>query len=324
MAEPTLSSGYASIIRAMGVAANYGRDSAAWTGNKAYILDDLVAMMKLGLARFYNERDWSFLKLPIEIPLYAPYSTGTVTVVAGVVTLSGGTFPTWAADGDFVCGLAYSVASRDSGTQLTLNDTSVAKSAGTTYSLVQAGYTLPDDFGHIIGGELQYRSGESQGPATLKIMTVDAIRNARYDGTNYSTYPHAAAIIDKPIASADTVGQRKKMLFFPPTNAASRLLGRYRAYPNTLTSGQFPYGGALHSPTITAACCAETQTQLGIQDGFDWESRYQALLAQSIERDKDAGLVGSLGFDRGAEPNWDAFDSADWTSPSTDPPTVTQ
>ena len=64
------------------------------------------------------------------------YSTGTVTVTAGVVTLSGGTWPAAAASGYLVVnGLQYVVSTRDNDTQLTLTDVSVTAAAGSIYQL---------------------------------------------------------------------------------------------------------------------------------------------------------------------------------------------
>jgi hypothetical protein len=67
----------------------------------------------------------------------APYTTGTCTVVNGVVTLAGGaTAPANAAYCTFVSGANVStVASRDSDTQLTLTDTTINVTGGSNYSL---------------------------------------------------------------------------------------------------------------------------------------------------------------------------------------------
>lgn len=71
-------------------------------------------------------------------PKIEPYGTGTVTIVSGVVTLAGGTWPASAADRRLVVnGNVYEVATRDSDTQLTLENLAVNVGAGASYSLVQ-------------------------------------------------------------------------------------------------------------------------------------------------------------------------------------------
>jgi hypothetical protein len=70
---------------------------------------------------------------------YSHYDTGTIGIVDGVVTLTGGTFPAWAARGHLLVGNnIYKVSSRDSNTQLTLNDTTLDLSSGAAYFLTSA------------------------------------------------------------------------------------------------------------------------------------------------------------------------------------------
>lgn len=98
-----------------------------------------------------NDKDWPWLYTVGRLNFKAAYSTGTVTVTEGsaVVTLAGGTFPTWAASGDiYIAGQWQSILTRDTGTQLTL-DNSWASAAtaggGKSYILAQYQYTLPAD-----------------------------------------------------------------------------------------------------------------------------------------------------------------------------------
>jgi hypothetical protein len=92
-----------------------------------------------GMARTVREHQANLRNRFSEIMsayVHDPYSTGTVAISSGVVTLSGGTFPSWAARGIFrVNGLTYTVDSRDSNTQITLDDTSVAASSSTAYEI---------------------------------------------------------------------------------------------------------------------------------------------------------------------------------------------
>ncbi len=76
-----------------------------------------------GLVRHYN-----FLP--------ASYRAGTIGVARGIVTLSGGNFPKWAAGGALtIAGSQYTVASRESDVHVTLDNTTINYQAGTAYSL---------------------------------------------------------------------------------------------------------------------------------------------------------------------------------------------
>ena len=99
---------------------------------------DIEDCIQDGLRMVYSAHDWSFFKPVQDITTTAPYTTGTITVVNGVVTLLTGTFPSWAADGLLKASNGYySVASRDSNSQVTLDDTTLDIAAGTTYELAR-------------------------------------------------------------------------------------------------------------------------------------------------------------------------------------------
>ena len=74
------------------------------------------------------------------------YHAGTVGVSSGVVTLTGGTFPSWAANAAAIfTDTPYAVATRDSDTQLTLSDTSVTVTAGANFVLIQSDSATPEN-----------------------------------------------------------------------------------------------------------------------------------------------------------------------------------
>lgn len=76
------------------------------------------------------------------------YDTGTIDVdAAGVVTLTGGTFPSWSELGSIFLDdeRAYRVKSRDSDTQVTLETWTGVAETGVTYVLRQDRVLMPDD-----------------------------------------------------------------------------------------------------------------------------------------------------------------------------------
>lgn len=98
-----------------------------------------------------NDKDWPWLYTVGRLNFKAAYTTGTVTVTesSAVVTLAGGTFPTWAASGEiFIAGQWHSILTRDSNTQLTLDNAWASPDtdgSGLGYVLAQYQYTLPSD-----------------------------------------------------------------------------------------------------------------------------------------------------------------------------------
>lgn len=95
---------------------------------------------------------WSYLWQRGRLSLVAPYSTGTITYTHSTraLTLASGTWPTWAEFGTvLISSVAYEVASRDSGTVLTLSVNSnpgANVAAGTSYSIYRDTYPMPCDF----------------------------------------------------------------------------------------------------------------------------------------------------------------------------------
>lgn len=100
--------------------------------------------------------EWCYYVARGRVNTVQPYSTGTIAYdhTGGsserLVTLTGGTFPSWAASGQLVINsIVYEVAQRLSSTtlQLTIGQNPGADVAsGTSYTLYQDGYPLPYDF----------------------------------------------------------------------------------------------------------------------------------------------------------------------------------
>jgi hypothetical protein len=110
--------------------------------------------IKQAIIRAYDElttmRDWAYYHTHGRVILQAPYSAGTVSSSGTTVTLTGGTWPTWAASGAYlkvgeeIC----RVASRTSGSVIVLDSTLTLKAdiSGEPYTLYRSVYALPSDF----------------------------------------------------------------------------------------------------------------------------------------------------------------------------------
>ncbi len=105
-----------------------------------------------GYREFNASFRWSYLWQKGRLTTSAPYSTGTITYTnsSRVVTLAGGTWPTWAAYGSLViANVAYEVASRTSNSEIILSVNSnpgANVAAGAAYSIYRDTYPMPCDF----------------------------------------------------------------------------------------------------------------------------------------------------------------------------------
>lgn len=128
------------------VAVYSGRDNTPATSEAARRAAQ-QAVLILGSAH-----DWNWFRTSISIPISPLYQTGTITYVAstGVVTLAGGTWPTWAVYGSLrINQTDYEVQTRTSATSITLATNSRPAdniATATAYSIRRYAYQLPDNF----------------------------------------------------------------------------------------------------------------------------------------------------------------------------------
>lgn len=110
--------------------------------------------------------EWNYYKRSQRLSVYAPQTTGTVEYTASTrtLTLTGATWPTYAATGRILIGdISYDIQSYDSTTELTLESSGAPAAniaSGTSYTLYFADYDLPDNVLRV--GTLIDLEGESQ------------------------------------------------------------------------------------------------------------------------------------------------------------------
>jgi hypothetical protein len=294
------------VLAASGTWAGVAFELNEWSSDDT---TNIVDYINSGIRRFYNppitqnrkrSREWSFLSPVDVITTSAPYDTGTITIVAGVVTLAGGTFPSWAADGEIQVDVtdvpsSLRVATRDSGTQLTLEDTTIAVAAGTEYSLPRTVYALPDDWAGMIDKSLTYNAETTGYSYAVPLVGELQLREMRQQ-YNQDGQPNYATTRTR--AGTGTTGQRSELLFYPNADAVYPMEYRYRKNASALSAANpYPLGGMDHSDTIIASCLAEAE--LRTRDRADvWRTKFQELLMTSVDRDERLASPKSLGVDR--------------------------
>lgn len=291
MAESTLSLNRTDYLGAIGRANGKSRNLTEW--NDAEFLEDAETALDVGIRQFcqppvlpgeQHAHQWSFMQPLFSMTTRAPYGTGTVTVVSGVATLAGGTFPSWAASGEVVVeGISYSVNTRDSSTQVTLDDTSLNVAAGATYVLQQWDYDLPDLFGGF-QGHLNYGTTGSAIWGKINRVEVQEILDERKSPSVAVLRPQIYAVQVKDQTGA--AGTRMQLMLYPGPDAAYGVNGTYTINPWSLTTSlPYPMGGMPHAETLRESILAAAEVEFTGTRGVHY--------ATFIER-----LRTSVSFDR--------------------------
>lgn len=194
-------------------------------------------------------RDWAYYHVHGRVITQAPYSTGTVTSSGSTVTLTGGTWPSWAATGAYlkvgteIC----RVASRTSGAVIVL-DSSLALKANVTaqpYTLYRTVYPLPSDFRN-----LDEPSDEYNWWAGLYITPDEAMKLERV--SNSSGEPYHWTVIKDP----DAAGWAIKLIGYPTQAETIDFTYRRAARP-------LKYSGHESAARIASLHLAGTQASSG-------------------------------------------------------------
>lgn len=225
--------------------------------------------IRTAIHRAYDElttiRDWAYYHVHGRVITVAPYSTGTVSSSGNTVTLTGGTWPTWAGQGHLKVGENIArVASRTSGTVIELDSGLPLKDAasGDTYTLYRTVYPLPDDFRNMDepSDEYNWWSG-------LYVTPDQAMKLERVSNTSGS--PLHWTIIKDP----DSTGWAIKLMGYPTgketidfTYRRSARPIRYSGHEPSLRQGTISRSGATVTGNGTAFSAAMVGSILRVGD----------------------------------------------------------
>ena len=276
---------------------------------------DVDAILKRGLRQFYapvvlpgdtTSHEWSFMQPTATLEIKGAFASGTVQIANGVVTLTGSTWPTYAAQHGNVFsigGVEYTVASRGSGTEITLSDTSSAadSAAGSTYSLTFPKYAMPDSFGGIVG-PLTYSL--SSGEREVQVVSENYIRDLRQMNSQTNDAPQYAAIRPRNDYNQVVVktgdpsnSSRYESMFWPAPDADYTLTYAYNFLIDELidNNGNYPPGGSLHGETIMASCLAVAELYAP-EESSRYRQDYLLRLAASVTLDRKANAPEYFGY----------------------------
>lgn len=266
------------------------------TGFSSDQQSDIGDCLNDGLRRVYAAHNWSFLRPLADVVTTAPYATGTVTIASGVVTLSGGTFPSWAASGVLkVSNRYYSVASRGSDTQITLDDTSVTVASAASFQLARPEIALDATFDSVSNDSdlTYYPSAESWYPP-VKWRHDATIRHL--EGTN-PEFDRPVFYSVRTVSFDPTVGSRKVLALYPAPDKVYTLRVPMILRPVLLDAvNLYPIGGEVLAQVMLEACLASAEVNFEEREHVH-EKRFMELIGLAIREDQERSSPTSLGAD---------------------------
>lgn len=258
--------------------------------------NDIGDCLNDGLRRVYAAHNWSFLRPIADVTTTAPYATGTITVAAGVVTLVGGTFPSWAASGVLsVSNRYYSVASRGSDTQITLDDTTVSVSSAASYQLARPEIALDATFDSVANdSDLNYYPSADSWYPPVKWRHDSTIR--QLEGSN-PEFDRPVFYSVRTVTFDPTVGSRKVLAMYPAPDKAYTLRVPMILRPVLLDdTNVYAIGGEVLSQVMLEACLAAAEHNFEERDHVH-EKRFLELISLAIREDQERSSPTSLGPD---------------------------
>ena len=238
---------------------------------------------------------WSFMQPKLmAFTLNGPYSTGTVTIAGGYVLGSGTVFPSWAADAELVVnGVSYPVSLYGGSTLLALTDTTVTAAAGTSYTLQQVDYVLPELFGGFRGDLFLNRTSNTLGYVLERASKEELLSYQKSGVADFASQPVKFAIF-----AGDQTGaadQRSMLTVWPLPDSGYTISGYYVINPYRLTSAlPYPMGGLPLSECLREAVMGAAEIE------FFGEARihtqmFQRKLQSAVSFDRQMSNPGILG-----------------------------
>jgi len=273
---------------------------------------DILQCIRDGLRYVYAAHEWSFFRPVQDITTTAPYTTGTITVASGVVTLAGGTWPTWADGGILkVNSNYYHVASRDTDTQVTLDYLSLTIAVATNYELGRPEIPMPDEFEAVSGDrKLTYYPGLNECYPPVCEKHDQALRIMQQNNPDYDR-PRYYSI--RTVSFDPSVGSRRRLAFYPTPDASYVLRVPMILRPLMITpANPCPIGSEQLSQLIIEACLASVEMDFYEKTDGRHTQVFQGMLAKAIATDQERSSPTSLGPDMGDGRRSRMFDSDYW------------
>lgn len=151
-------------------------------------------------------------------------------------------------------------------------------------------YTLPPDFGSMVGTLMYYPPTTGRSPIR---RTHDGEILRLRQGTGSSGYPTHFALRWLPQSAGSR--QRQEMIFWPAPDGEYEATGKYAVYIGKLSeSNPFPVGGPRMSQLLIEACKAIGETKRNGFRGDQW-NMFLSRLQSAISLDKGTNTPRTVG-----------------------------
>lgn len=237
--------------------------------------------IRTAIQRAYSEvatlRDWWWYHTHYRIVTSPPYSTGTISTSGTAVTLTGGTWPDWAATGGYlkVGEEIVRVATRSSGSALVLDSNLTFKDDLTdeSYTLYRNVYALPSDFRNLDEPSNEYNTSMGCYVSQDAAMKLDRIAPTTGD-------PFHWAIVKDP----DSNGWAIKTYGYPDaeetidfTYRRSPRVLRYSGHESVARAGTIARTGSAVTGTNTTFTSAMVGSILRVGDTTNFPGPLESL-----------------------------------------------
>jgi hypothetical protein len=269
----------------------YARDYNDNDADRQGIVDECVVN---GLRAFYRAHDWLFLEPDLIVVAAGERAVGTATITGvyadSVTTLTASVATFYPSS----VGAVLTITTLSDPVTITgyVSETVVTASVNATcsnktfaISYIRSdgakAFSLPDDFGYIVG-PLDHPPSTFRPP--METTSEHMIRTRRME-TDLVGIPRYFCVRLRPFVS--TVGQRREIVVYPAPDGDYVLTCQYRINASAITDAAgYPYGEEMHAETIREAILAECE--LGVQDNIQGvhKARYAECLTRSIELDR--------------------------------------
>jgi hypothetical protein len=238
--------------------------------------------IRTAIHKAYSElttiRDWSYYHVHGRVVTDAPYGTGTVSSSGVTVTLTGGTWPSWAGTGAYlkVGEQIARVASRTSGSVVVL-DSSLALKADVTsqsYTLYRTVYPLPDDFRNMDEPSDEYNWWSGVYVTPDQAMKLERVNNT--SGT-----PLHWTVIKDP----DSTGWAIKLIGYPTEQETIDFTYRRTARP-------IRYSG--HEANSRAGTIARTGTTVTLSGASTFTAGFVGAILRVGDTTNHPGPIESI------------------------------